>query len=86
MHTFLRADGKVIHSDTFMRGPRAGEGKVWIRRYDNVWVEEDTPHGPESDPNHKRYELHLFGEHHESFLRRQYMTPNAKVSGAPDET
>lgn len=72
MHVFLRSDGKVIHSDTFMRGPRAGEGKVWVRRYDNTWVEEDTPHGPMSNPNHISYDLHIFGEHHESFIRRQY--------------
>ena len=24
------------------------------------------------NPNHPRYDLHLFGEHYESFLRRQY--------------
>lgn len=71
-HAFLRSDGKVIHSDTFMRGPKPGEGKVWSRRYDNVWVEEDAPHDAESDPNHPAYDLHLFGEHHKLFMSRQY--------------
>lgn len=26
----------------------------------------------EGNPNHPRYDLHLFGEHHETFLQRQY--------------
>lgn len=26
----------------------------------------------EGNPNHPRYDLHLFGEHHEKFLARQY--------------
>lgn len=72
MHTFLRSDGKALHSSTFMRGPKAGCGKVWNRLYDNVWAEENSPHGPESNPNHNSYALHIFGEHHESFMRRQY--------------
>lgn len=26
----------------------------------------------EGNPNHPRYDLHLFGEHHETFMERQY--------------
>lgn len=26
----------------------------------------------EGDPNHPMYDLHIFGEHHETFMRRQY--------------
>lgn len=71
MHMFLRSNGKVTYSETFMRGPRLDVGKVWNRRYDRVWVEEDSPDCPESDPRHKCYDLHLFGEHYVSFMRRQ---------------
>lgn len=27
---------------------------------------------PESDPNHPMYELHIFGEHHATFMQRQH--------------
>lgn len=29
----------------------------------------------EGNPNHPRYDLHLFGEHHETFMARQYRQP-----------
>lgn len=34
----------------------------------------DTPRHmlDEGNPNHPRYDLHLFGQHHETFMRRQY--------------
>ena len=72
MHTFLTADGRILKFERFLQGPKLGDGKVWNWRYDDVWVEEDSPHGLESDPNHKVYELHIFGEHHASLMRRQY--------------
>lgn len=31
----------------------------------------------EGNPNHPRYDLHLFGEHHETFLKRQYERKSA---------
>lgn len=37
MHTFLRADGKVIHSDTFMRVPLERRvGRQNVKRSDDV--------------------------------------------------
>jgi len=39
---------------------------------DNTWVEEASPHDERSDPNHSSYDLHLFGQHYKTFLRRQY--------------
>lgn len=35
----------------------------------------DTPRHllDEGNPNHPRYDLHIFGEHHEAFLKRQYV-------------
>lgn len=29
----------------------------------------------EGNPNHPRYDLHLFGEHHETFMARQHPQP-----------
>ena len=63
---------KVVRVDRFMQGPKLAEGKVWVNRGDKVWSEENSPHGPESDPNHSSYELHIFGEHHKTFMQRQY--------------
>ena len=71
MNTFHTLNG-IVQVDRFMQGPKLAGGKVWVSRGHKVWVEEASPHGPESDPNHRCYELHLFGEHHEAFLQRQY--------------
>lgn len=30
----------------------------------------------EGNPNHPRYDLHLFGEHHETFMKRQHTSVN----------
>lgn len=30
----------------------------------------------EGNPNHPRYDLHLFGEHHETFMSRQHRQPS----------
>lgn len=32
----------------------------------------------EGNPNHPNYDLHIFGEHHESFLARQYKGEGAQ--------
>ena len=69
---FLKENGEIVHSATFMKGPNPGKGKVWSRSLNNIWSEEDSSHGPESSPNHRSYELHIFGEHYATFMRRQY--------------
>ena len=35
----------------------------------------------EGNPNHPKYDLHLFGEHHESFLKRQFKKATSAYPG-----
>ena len=72
-HTFIKADGRHIGADTFMHGPDLAPGMVWVRDGDyGPWREVPTMYGPESDPNHRSHELHIFGVHYVEFLARQY--------------
>ncbi len=71
MHTFYTLNG-AVQVERFMQAPKLADGKVWVSHRPNHWTEECSPHGPESDPNHSCYDMYLFGEHHETFMRRQY--------------
>lgn len=70
-HTFYTRD-KVTQCERFMEAPALKEGCVWQNTAPGIWVELTSPHNAESNPNHRCYDLHIFGEHHETFLRRQY--------------
>ena len=52
------------------------EAKALIKKAVNSAIEEldNTPRYllDTSNPNHPNYDLHIFSEHHESFMSRQY--------------
>jgi hypothetical protein len=71
-HTFNSLLGGVTETDRFMQGPPLAPGMAWVEYRPNHWVEQTSPHGPESDPNHPSYDLHIFGHHYKPFMERQH--------------
>lgn len=71
MFTFHTLTG-TVQVERFMQGPKLSPGMMWRQQDNGNWKEVVSTFGPESDPNHPNYDLHLFGEHHITFMQRQY--------------
>ena len=66
MQTFIKSNGQVFTTPTFMMGPALKVGYEWHSRDDGVWVER--PQQPTIDINDRR----LFGYTESEFLAKQY--------------
>lgn len=66
MQTFIKLNGQVFTTPTFMMGPALKFGYEWRRRNNGVWVEQ--PQQRTIDVNDRR----LFGYTESEFLAKQY--------------